>query len=379
MADTISDLPDSILCHILSFLPTKHAATTSILSKRWKPLWLSVLNLNFDDEAFENYKTFRKFVYLITFSLRDKTLPIHSFRFKCSAYNSFQPNDFNPIFNFVMQRGLRNLNLIMFHRIKLPTCIFSFKTLEELKLSDVQIGDFDQRFSDIGDLDLVDFPRVKTLHLIRVYFKSPKYVAKFLLGFPNLEDLNTELCVSRLRKSLLPIENLDALPNLVKARICDSYTPMCLVCNAKILHVEELLPASWTRLPLFNNLTHMKLSFNPWFCYRDSMWLLEKLQQIPKLQHITIIQDCKDADIISYKCSEDLSTVPECLSSHLKTCCITGFRGSKHEFEFVKYIMQHSKVLETMTFKSISIPKFELLMKLSSCTKGSATCKLLFD
>ncbi|XP_058735067.1 putative F-box/LRR-repeat protein At5g41840 isoform X2 [Vicia villosa] len=48
----ISDLPDSILSHILSFLPTKFVATTSILSKRWKPVWLYVLILNFDDKAF---------------------------------------------------------------------------------------------------------------------------------------------------------------------------------------------------------------------------------------------------------------------------------------------------------------------------------------
>ncbi|PNX93525.1 F-box/LRR-repeat protein [Trifolium pratense] len=40
--DRISSLPDPILHHILSFLPTKLAATTSILSKRWNPQWLSV-------------------------------------------------------------------------------------------------------------------------------------------------------------------------------------------------------------------------------------------------------------------------------------------------------------------------------------------------
>ncbi|PNX99113.1 F-box/LRR-repeat protein, partial [Trifolium pratense] len=47
-ADRISELPDPILSHILSFIPTKLAATTSILSKRWKSVWHSVLTLDFD-------------------------------------------------------------------------------------------------------------------------------------------------------------------------------------------------------------------------------------------------------------------------------------------------------------------------------------------
>jgi hypothetical protein len=48
MVDRISDLPDPILCDILYSFPTEFAATTSVLSKRWRDLWLSVLSLDFD-------------------------------------------------------------------------------------------------------------------------------------------------------------------------------------------------------------------------------------------------------------------------------------------------------------------------------------------
>ncbi|AES81605.2 putative F-box domain-containing protein [Medicago truncatula] len=101
--DRISDLPDSILSHILYFLPTKLAATTSVLSKRWKRLWLSVLSLDFDSSGFKTFDLFLRVVYS-TMYCREITLPIHSFRFKSHANSSTDivQKDVNQFFYHVL-------------------------------------------------------------------------------------------------------------------------------------------------------------------------------------------------------------------------------------------------------------------------------------
>ncbi|OMO92835.1 hypothetical protein COLO4_17308 [Corchorus olitorius] len=53
--DLISDLLDSVLCHIMSFLPTEDAFATSILSKRWVDLWTQVPAFVFDSP--HHYRT----------------------------------------------------------------------------------------------------------------------------------------------------------------------------------------------------------------------------------------------------------------------------------------------------------------------------------
>ncbi|KAK8514939.1 hypothetical protein V6N12_001104 [Hibiscus sabdariffa] len=47
---SLDNLPDPILCHILSFLPARDAVRTSILSRRWRYLFTSSISkLDFHD------------------------------------------------------------------------------------------------------------------------------------------------------------------------------------------------------------------------------------------------------------------------------------------------------------------------------------------
>ncbi|KAG7594467.1 F-box domain [Arabidopsis thaliana x Arabidopsis arenosa] len=48
--ESISSLPDVILQHILSFISTKLAIRTSLLSKRWRHVWCDIPSLSFDED-----------------------------------------------------------------------------------------------------------------------------------------------------------------------------------------------------------------------------------------------------------------------------------------------------------------------------------------
>lgn len=48
LADRISVFPDEILVSVLSLLPLKEAQATSVLSRRCRHLWASIITLNFD-------------------------------------------------------------------------------------------------------------------------------------------------------------------------------------------------------------------------------------------------------------------------------------------------------------------------------------------
>jgi hypothetical protein len=166
---------------------------------------------------------------------------------------------------------------------------------------------------------------------------------------------------------------------------------------------------SWTSLRIFHNLIHMELRYDhDIFCDKNGTWLLGMLPHFPKLQHFIIQvlkfliyflfevwfhifyvlktkyyvncwQVCGNTKNVCYNCWKHPFTVPECISSELKTCCIRGYDGTKYEFEFAKYILQHSKVLETMIINTTCHEKYQMLQELSLCTRGSTTCKLVFD
>ena len=61
--DRISFLPDHLLCEILSDVPTKTAVVTSVLSTRWRTIWLSTPVLDLHTHDFPNFTAFASFIF----------------------------------------------------------------------------------------------------------------------------------------------------------------------------------------------------------------------------------------------------------------------------------------------------------------------------
>ncbi|XP_058759415.1 F-box/LRR-repeat protein At4g14096-like [Vicia villosa] len=221
MADVISNLPDAILCHILSFLQTKQSVATSILSKRWNTLWLSVPTLRFQQKLTKGITTskFNDFVYSVLVS-RDVRLPIKTFHLDVTYIhlNRCPMITITKWIKFAIQQRVEYLYLHLKALLlpKLPITILTCKTLVVLKLFSFSVK---EGFSDSSVL----LPSLKTLHLEDIWFSKLGDFTMFLSGCPILQDLRifeVEFSSDESHESLTCSEwNNFCLTNLTRADI----------------------------------------------------------------------------------------------------------------------------------------------------------------
>ncbi|KAF7842771.1 F-box/LRR-repeat protein 25-like [Senna tora] len=88
MEDRLSTLPDEVIHLILSFLKTKLAVQTCVLSKRWRSLWTGILTLHFKESSFSNYVSFIKFLNHV-FLHKDHSKTILQFKISSSYISDY--------------------------------------------------------------------------------------------------------------------------------------------------------------------------------------------------------------------------------------------------------------------------------------------------
>jgi hypothetical protein len=74
--DRLSDLPESLILHVLSFLKSTKAVQTCVLSQRYKDLWKHLPTLILHSSDFPTYELFNKFL-----SLHNSSIPLQALDF----------------------------------------------------------------------------------------------------------------------------------------------------------------------------------------------------------------------------------------------------------------------------------------------------------
>ncbi|KAM7515247.1 hypothetical protein LguiA_004830 [Lonicera macranthoides] len=243
--DRISNLPDAILSHILSFISTKEAVRTGILSKRWKFVWTSVPVLDVWEHQFQ-LKTESSVERLEKARTRflnfvDRVLMVPNIHSLEKVYINGSCHDFSHTQSWIdaaTERNVRKLELYIYCEHDVPHCkltlsSFSLNTVVDLKLYLNMVIDF--------HVTSTCFPNLKVLELDSVICKDDSSAENLFTSCPVLENLVIVRSVKwdNLRNLNVTSRSLKSLS--VRSRIKDEDRPWKVVIDAPALESLEIV------------------------------------------------------------------------------------------------------------------------------------------
>ncbi|XP_050206710.1 putative F-box/FBD/LRR-repeat protein At5g22670 [Mercurialis annua] len=436
--DIISSLPDDVVCHILSYLDTKQAIGTTILSKRWRHAWTRLVDFNFDDK---NYCINRR-NFFTTFV--DKVLLLHRgagaikkliFDTRC-----FPHEHINPWICAAVMQNIEDLDLCTTDRtqqyLSIPQILFSCKTIKSLQLY------FRVDFRVTGD-SLVWLPSLRVLHLNFVYSFDSLTMHKILANAPVLEELSIDTRLPpnygsntlRIQSSSLKrffIKSFDTTrgfrmvikaPKLEYLMLTDFHSEefeierlsslayafirvryltnninhvsygnqvvnlLTKINNVKVLRLqastlEVLAKAPDNNFPNFLNLVQLKLKARQ----NDWRMLPKMLNSSPKLELLTLIRKApvfleSGNDIVPREAIFKEESVPKCLLSSLETLEFKDFEGNAAEMQVLEYLLKNASLLKVFRISLSATIGFDkenhTLSMLSVFSETANACRML--
>ncbi|CAI8613291.1 unnamed protein product [Vicia faba] len=188
----ISNLPDDIIAHILSFLPMKDAIRTSVLAQRWIYMWTYLTDLCFGDKATIysqdkiNKTTFINFVY--TMLLHLNTLNIN--KFSLSLSEKYDPYIINNWISFALNRKVKEISVRSIQECNISCYpIFKCQSLQNLVLN--------MNHSTIQFPSFVCLSSLTVLSLVamKITCCSSDQSKKLKLKFPVLREYTSFDCI----------------------------------------------------------------------------------------------------------------------------------------------------------------------------------------
>ncbi|CAI9090585.1 OLC1v1025387C1 [Oldenlandia corymbosa var. corymbosa] len=437
--DFISNLPDTVLCHILSFLPTKFAVGTSILSSKWKNLFPLIpnLNLEFDDSLILHHpnggeeepstskdadtadksgeelkSSFTDFVGGVLKSLLQNNASICKFKLECQK--KYTDDCIGSWLRVAVMLGVQSVCLKASIRdsCKLVASLNGCTSLLALHLDSI----FSLKVS------AVNFPNLKKLILDYVQFSDGESVELLFNGCPVLNTLKLQFCV------LLVDDFAICMPSLTRLVICGSlirsifstvvidtpklnhfsYVGLLTECYllrnvdsiyALAVHIlpintlledhdEELEVSSYEYVKLAEALRDLSVPLPKFYNLKTLVlgamgmtgWktLACFLDNAPILEALFLFGgfNMYDGGFASFL--SVLNYVPYCLASSMKKIEIGAFSGQEDEIMLLEYFLQNGKVLEKLVFNcDFDWRKNNAVFnRLLDAESGSETCKI---
>ncbi|XP_018474176.2 putative FBD-associated F-box protein At5g53635 [Raphanus sativus] len=422
--DRISELPDPLICQILYHLSTRAAVRTSVLSTRWRTLWLWVPSLDLiyrdDLDALVNFGD--RFFHSHRVSCIDKVeLLVPSYK---KHEGGDDPSYVTPWIDAAVKRKIQHLAVVNFpagscssnhdgwvkcYLHQMPLSLYICETLVSLRLLEVQLP----------DSEFISLPCLKILHLSILWNPSEATFERLVSSSPVLEELNVcgfwneNVQVFRvISKSLkdLTIATLftgskvviDA-PRLGFLSIDSSLSECYVITNMDSTNVElvihlgnnfedydeaSLLPNSDRFSSFLSGISKVRditILGNSFKGYSWCKWLPPILESCPNLKSLSLeccyaehpeaVLPLEDVDEIKF------SHVPQCLLSSLEFVDLHHVPLSRVVGEMlVRYIIDNSAILKKLTLhlhKDCSTED-ELVKKLLKIPRGSAKCEVVF-
>ncbi|CAI9110410.1 OLC1v1010421C2 [Oldenlandia corymbosa var. corymbosa] len=316
--DGISELPDSILCYILSFIPTKFVVGTSVLSKRWKSMWTGVNTLDFDDDLLHNgscYKEGEERPAFVEFV--NNVLIQH----KSETVQTFHPswkNQCNPV---QVERWMKdaiacNVKILDLH-VQEPEDYEDYDGSEEIPIK-------------------IDAPALK--HLFLQDHGSQKLS---LQGLSSLSEAELDLG-DRENCWGYDTDYTNAFVNVVQSVHCTEFLKLSLSTSAA-------LNFSRTR---FKSATFDRLSKLYIDCLCCGWRFLKDLLHCAKKLQVLEITKCSSHDKKHKPCWRKPREIPKCLLYRLDHVSLRGFQSLKDEVKLIKYILRHGSVMRKINVYS---------------------------
>ncbi|KAJ4795096.1 F-box/RNI-like/FBD-like domains-containing protein [Rhynchospora pubera] len=377
--DLISHLPDCVLSSIISLLPIRDSIRTSILSSRFRHLW-KLNPLHLDDSTIKSdqldaYETSQAVSRIASVHPG----PIHSFR--VSQFDLEFRREVDDLVETLTGKGIRELSLGFGYqgrlRYRLPSSVLQCPTLRKVSLSDCFIPPSPVVNSSFPNL------RELTLEFVFLWDDLLHCILKSCAQLEVLQLMNcsglqyVRLSCAKLQKLTIHEEGygshakevvIENAPELRSLRFGES-TVDCI--RFSVQHVQKL-----EVLGFFSMNANMRFGNTFSKSYNQYEMSVNRSMGLPTVKRLAILVGFADGfkrsllssvlrcfpclETLDIKCIKSIGPAPDIgfweqqapfgfFEQHLKSVTMVNFSGMRTEVEFVKFFVQHGRVLKRIT------------------------------